>query len=124
MKAPMFVDMKEMVREGRFGWIDAALTREELIGLLGQPEMWGHESDLFIADVWRYGSIEFHFDGVGSGSAIYIEYSAFGREFDVLGDQGVESIAPVGRYKEIVSVSQFFLVTHIVWFQLETDIIA
>jgi hypothetical protein len=66
MRGLMPVDMKEMVREGRFGWIDGALTRKELIELLGQPQMWGTESDLFDADIWRYGSIEFHFNGPGS----------------------------------------------------------
>jgi hypothetical protein len=53
--------MMDFVKYGAFGALQKGLPRDELQGLLGVPEMWGTQDKLSIADLWRYGNVEFHF---------------------------------------------------------------
>jgi hypothetical protein len=53
--------MMDFVKCGGFGALQKGLPRDELQNLLGIPEMWGTQDKLSIADLWRYGNVEFHF---------------------------------------------------------------
>jgi hypothetical protein len=53
--------MMDFVKVGGFGALQKGLPRNELQKLLGIPEMWGTQEKLAIADLWRYGNVEFHF---------------------------------------------------------------
>jgi hypothetical protein len=55
--------MMDFVKLGGFGFLQKGLPRDELQRLLGVPEMWGTQDKLSIADIWRYGNVEFHFGG-------------------------------------------------------------
>jgi hypothetical protein len=53
--------MMDFAKLGGFGALQKGLPRDELQKLLGIPEMWGTQDKLAIADIWRYGNVEFHF---------------------------------------------------------------
>jgi hypothetical protein len=53
--------MMDFVKLGGFGALQKGVPRDELQKLLGIPGMWGTQDKLSIADIWRYGNVEFHF---------------------------------------------------------------
>jgi hypothetical protein len=55
--------MMDFAKFGSFGVLQKGLPRNELQKLLGIPELWGTQKKLAIADLWRYGNVEFHFGG-------------------------------------------------------------
>jgi hypothetical protein len=55
------VSMLEFASSGTFSKLRKGLPRNELQQLLGIPDLWGTQYKLAIADLWRYGNVEFHF---------------------------------------------------------------
>jgi hypothetical protein len=55
------ISMLDVATTGTFCELKKGLPRNELQHLLGIPDLWGTQEKLSIADLWRYGNIEFHF---------------------------------------------------------------
>ena len=53
--------MLQLARTGVFGPIRLGMRHGDLERLLGTPPLWGPQSGVQRAKVWRYGDVEFHF---------------------------------------------------------------
>ena len=71
------VCLLEFVRTGRFGPIELGINRNELKEIIGDPDQWGLHASVELADIWKYGDIEFHFN---KSSQLYM---IFADNFDV-----------------------------------------
>ena len=72
------VSIADFARNGQFGLIALGDSRNSLGSLLGDPDDWGvSPKSLNIADIWKYGDIEFYFDDSD------ILYMIFADTFDV-----------------------------------------
>ena len=58
------VSMLDFLRTGEFGPVRLGISRAQLRGHLGEPEEWGPAPKAkHHAGIWKYGDIEFHFNG-------------------------------------------------------------
>lgn len=57
------VSLKEFFRTGLFGPIELGMTRNEIISLLGTPDIWGPSNarSFETATIWKYCDVEFYF---------------------------------------------------------------
>jgi hypothetical protein len=53
----------EFAKTGQLGPLHAGMTRDELAQQLGLPETWSAPSRREHASIWKYGDVEFHFQG-------------------------------------------------------------
>ncbi len=61
----LHVDLLDFLRTGDFGDIRLGMTRPDLMEMLGPPSEWSvsnRRKHWQVAEVWRYGTIEFHFN--------------------------------------------------------------
>jgi hypothetical protein len=53
--------MLNLLRNGSFGRLRLPATRSDVRTAFGEPELWGPQQDMERCAIWRYDSIEFHF---------------------------------------------------------------
>ena len=54
--------MLNLLRNGTFGRLKLPATRHDVRAAFGEPELWGPQQDQDRCAIWRYDSIEFHFE--------------------------------------------------------------
>lgn len=66
--------MLDFARTGFLGPIRCGLPREDLRSLLGDPPKWGLGISWTLANIWRYGDVEFHFHDTQNIRVIFSDH--------------------------------------------------